>query len=321
METTFQREVDADTPLSSFFLSPPCKNPLQPPVKMLYTLYNCSELSLGWVLTRLTLSYQAPHLSFSTGTLFDMMMCVTFERSIAHIFLDPKSHLYYPVKEDLTMKRKMFGTIASFMFIAFLGAFPKMGFAQEGKWTKKAVMPTPRGGLSTSVVNGKIYAIGGLGGGNNVLSTVEEYDPKTDKWTKKADMPTARLWLSTSAVNEKIYAIGGWDGGGRFFSAVEEYDPKTDKWMKKADMPTARGGLSTSVVNGKIYAIGGWKGMPFSEEYDPKTDTWTKKANMPTGRSRFATGVVNGKIYAIGGIGPEFNGLSTVEAYDPAADT
>jgi hypothetical protein len=48
---------------------------------------------------------------------------------------------------------------------------------QEGTWTKRADMPTPRNGPSTSVVNGKIYAIGGIDNVFRFLSTVEEYDP------------------------------------------------------------------------------------------------------------------------------------------------
>ena len=70
-------------------------------------------------------------------------------------------------------------------------------------------MPTAREMLSSSVVNGKIYVIGGGKTGGTMASTVEEYDPATDTWTKKADMPTARWRLSTRAVNGKIYAIGG----------------------------------------------------------------------------------------------------------------
>jgi len=34
-------------------------------------------------------------------------------------------------------------------------------YAAEDTWTRKADMPTARLGLSTSVVDGKIYAIGG----------------------------------------------------------------------------------------------------------------------------------------------------------------
>jgi RNA polymerase sigma factor (sigma-70 family) len=45
-------------------------------------------------------------------------------------------------------------------------------------WTKKADMPTERRELSTNVVNGKIYVIGGCEGWANVsVQTVEEYDP------------------------------------------------------------------------------------------------------------------------------------------------
>jgi hypothetical protein len=202
--------------------------------------------------------------------------------------------------------------------LAFLFA-PQVG---EGKWTKKAGMPTARMALATSVVNEKVYAIGGAGpfdGGE--LSTVEEYDPATDKWTKKADMPTTRGWLSASVVNGKIYAIGGWMN--RPLSTVEEYNPVTDKWTKKADMSTARGSLSTSVVNGKIYAIGGSHDgqVAFStvEEYDPATDKWATRAGMPTARLLLSTSVVNEKVYAIGGWRPGST-FSTVEEYDPVTD-
>jgi len=116
-------------------------------------------------------------------------------------------------------------------------------------WTEKADMPTAREGVSTSVVNGIIYAIGGTPAGN----VVEAYDPATDTWTKKADMPISRVYLSTSAVNGKIYAIGG--SGAP--STVDEYNPATDTWTKVPDMLTARMEFSTSAVNGYIYAIGG----------------------------------------------------------------
>jgi len=192
------------------------------------------------------------------------------------------------------------------------------------RWKKKADMPTARAWLSTSVVNNKVYAIGGLGG----FSTVEEYDPATDTWTKKADMPTARGNHSTSALNGKIYVIGGLGMDQVAISSVEEYDPETDKWAKKTDIPTARGGLSTSAVNGKIYAIGGQMGgwgpaggaiVSTVEEYDPVKDTWAKKANMPTARVQLSTSEVNGKIYAIGGNGELW--FAKVEEYDPTTNT
>ncbi len=69
-------------------------------------------------------------------------------------------------------------------------------------------MQFPRSCLATSVVDGKIYVIGGSawkGGTVKALyNRVDEYDPATGKWTKKADMPTARSAPSSCVLNNWI---------------------------------------------------------------------------------------------------------------------
>jgi N-acetylneuraminic acid mutarotase len=206
-----------------------------------------------------------------------------------------------------------------------------ISLAQDSTWTTKASMLTERFAHSTSMVNGKIYVIGGVKDAKSLTFLgVEEYDPVTDTWTTKADMQIPRYWFGVCTVNDKIYAIGGTrdvHGPGYYF--VEEYDPVADTWTRKADMPTARAILTASVVNGKIYAIGGTtnRGEPTLatvEEYDPATDVWTGKTNMNTPRWGHSTCVANGKIYAIGGTaasGDGWPGLASVEEYDPATDT
>jgi len=228
----------------------------------------------------------------------------------------------------------LFRIITSLMLSGLFG-MASICLAQGDTWTAKSPMPTARAMLSTSAVDGKIYAIGGRQtNGGSASSAVEQYDPVTDTWTTKAPMPTARQWLSTSAVNGKIYAFGGTPRTYEpAFSTVEEYDPATDTWTEKAPMSGARFVFSTSVVDGKIYAIGGsirtmrmtGGGEPPSSTvaaYDPATDTWTEKAPMPTARMFLTTSVANGKIYAIGGATAAGGTiLSTVEEYDPATDT
>ena len=116
-----------------------------------------------------------------------------------------------------------------------------ISLAAGDKWVEKADMMTAIDSLSTSVVNGKIYAIGGWTGGMDAnakfTKTVGEYDPIKNIWTKKADMPTAR-GASTCVVDGKIYAIGGYGNGVVAVPSIEVYDPATDKWTKKDDMPT-----------------------------------------------------------------------------------
>jgi N-acetylneuraminic acid mutarotase len=131
--------------------------------------------------------------------------------------------------------------------------------------------------LAASVLDGKIYVIGGVigGVGGSGTSIVEEYDPATDTWTRKANMPTSRKALCASAVAGKIYASGGGTGFGNPFSALEAYDPTTDTWTTKADMPIPRYFHSTSAVDDKIYVFGGAVRFPphtstsTVEKYDP----------------------------------------------------
>jgi predicted secreted protein/N-acetylneuraminic acid mutarotase len=214
--------------------------------------------------------------------------------------------------------------------IAIIGllSMTSVSLAIEGIWTRKADMPTARLGLTTSTVDGKIYAIGGYPrAATSRLRTVEEYDPATDTWTTKADMPTARTAHASSVVNGKVYVIGGMSAAfNPGLSTVEEYNPSTNTWAIKAPMPTGRLGLSTSAVDGKIYAIGGSKNVwsdvqGVVEEYDPATNTWTRKADMPTARCTLSTSAVNGKIYAIGGALVNRTFIATVEAYDIETNT
>jgi len=192
---------------------------------------------------------------------------------------------------------------------------------QGDTWTNASDMPTARGALSASIVDGKIYAVGGG------VDVVEEYDPSTNTWTTKAPIPTARGAFSTAVVNGKIYAMGGSAGpGGAGIRNLEEYDPSSDTWKIKTPMPTGRTDLSISAVNAKIYAMGGSRsggspGLKIVEEYDPATDTWARKADMPVGRFAFSTSVVDDKIYAIGGAQVPGTYALSVDEYDPATDT
>lgn len=86
------------------------------------------------------------------------------------------------------------------------------------RWTEKTEMPAPKSGHSASVINGKIYVIGGGFRGNGpfmYLSTVEIYDPETDRWTQEPDMPVGKSGHAAEVVNGEIYIFGGSSAGVR----------------------------------------------------------------------------------------------------------
>jgi len=192
------------------------------------------------------------------------------------------------------------------------GAQTQPSQTTQNSWTTLASMPTPREGLGIAVVNGRIYAIGGLSD-NTLLNVNEEYTPSLNQWTTKSPMPTARTGFAVAVYDSKIYCIGGTIGGAgsnEFVGNNEVYDPVSDTWQTAASMPTPRADLSASVVNGKIYLIGGMaysSKSPFyvetniTEVYDPTTNSWSAAASMPIAVYGYSSGVINDEIYVIGG--------------------
>ena len=159
----------------------------------------------------------------------------------------------------------------------------------------------------------------------------------TGTWSTRKPMNLPAVFAATVAVPDgRIFVISGFAPYGRprrLTNAVRVYDPSKDAWAEASPIPTARGSPAAAVgPDGKIYVVGGVD--PDSknnvvEAYDPKTDSWARLKPLPTKRddglcavaAKGADGRV--RIYAIGGRDDSKpgNGLSTVEAYDPANDT
>ena len=204
-------------------------------------------------------------------------------------------------------------------------------------WTQKTDMPTPRN-TGTCVVDGKIYAIGGVAF-NNIkkkkpwrLDTVEVYDPATDTWAKAKKMNHARDGAAISVVDGKIYVMGGtgWpqlpNHPGPYLSSVEVFNPKTNQWRDIAEMSEPKSGHSASAIDGKIYVIGGgFRGnglyiyLSTIEIYDTETDRWIQEQDMPMSKLGHTAEVINGEIYFFGGHSDGDEDPSvTVEAYNIA---
>ena len=119
-------------------------------------------------------------------------------------------------------------------------------------------MPTTaREHLTSSVVNGKLYVIGGRSNGMSFnVDANEVYDPASNKWTTLEPMPSKRGGLtSAAAVNSSIYVFGGEQPEGTF-NNNEKFDTTSNKWTSEKSMPTARHGLAAVSFDNKIYVIG-----------------------------------------------------------------
>jgi N-acetylneuraminic acid mutarotase len=183
-------------------------------------------------------------------------------------------------------------------------------------------MHVARSNLGVAVVDGKIYAIGGVIDNGAVTGANEEYDPAMDTWTFRKPMPTPRSDFCVEVYEDKIYCIGGAGGG-----VNEVYDPAADTWETREPMPTPRTSFATVVCNDRIYVIGGIRGDAYSrvtEVYDPALDKWAKKASLPNASSPETCAVINGEIYVISRSSSSssyIESMSYTAAYDEDTDS
>lgn len=196
-------------------------------------------------------------------------------------------------------------------------------------WSTGASMPFDAGSTNTAVINGKIYAAGGIIGnrvgdwaGTATTDRAAVYDPATDQWTEIAKMPRGVNHAAAATDGRKLYVFGGRGGQNvpsNGFDTVQVYDPATNKWTSSltgafARLPQARGGMGKAVfAHGEFYVIGGEtstgagatsnKVYTRVDIYSPLTNTWRRGPDLPTARHGIFPVLHAGRIYiAAGGV-------------------
>ncbi len=202
------------------------------------------------------------------------------------------------------------------------------------RWTLNAPMPTARHSFATASASQSVfYAIGGLQGWADALTTNERFDACSNTWQALAPLPAPRGYVQAAELSGRIYVVGGVDHvvSGTFGvqSNVWIYNPSIDFWSTAADLPRALGGVALATANGKLYAFGGFdsRGPGVGDvntvyEYDPSHDRWSVRPATPLGaRSLAAAAELNGEIYVVGGVAGSPSGITRNEVYDPVART
>ena len=142
-------------------------------------------------------------------------------------------------------------------------------------WTLGAPKPTPIYLCTASVVDGKIYVMGGRtpGDSGGPVNTNEMYDPATDTWTAKKVIPVSVRGHSTTAVGTKIYLWGGNTSAYQKTSKI--YDTVANTWAVGPTMPDffAYGNAIYNPIKNKVYIVGGVKsGTPSASNFN--TGAW-----------------------------------------------
>ncbi len=173
-------------------------------------------------------------------------------------------------------------------------------------WVELAPIHQARSNLQVSVVNGEIYALGGLAE-NGSVCTNEQYNPDKNNWVFKTPMPVTSSAFETAVYNNKIYCIAQ--------GLNELYNPATDFWENKSIVNLPENWLA-NVVGDKIYIIS----PSVTLAYDPLNDSWSTKTPMPISKLVYASAVINNRVYIIGSnFGAPSS--SSLQIYDPKTDS
>jgi len=135
---------------------------------------------------------------------------------------------------ELDVPRASFGVVVLDDIAYVIGGFNAFGpvdlvqsYTDIQGTIEKAPLSIARGGLSAATVQGGILAIGGRKANNQVVSTVDRYDPGSDAWEPDASMSTPRESFVAVRVGNVVYVLGGRDNTGATLATVEMYTSAT----------------------------------------------------------------------------------------------
>ena len=181
---------------------------------------------------------------------------------------------------------------------------------KSGRW-ERHILPYNRAEGSKTVVDGKIYIVGGNNAGlQNSVRQILVINLDNNKIEALASMSCDRHAPGVIAYDGKIFVFGGSSSGPNQLSSCEVYHVKENRWEMIADMPTARTYVSVTELHGKIYVFGGENDGPeydypdlnVVECYDPERNIWESLPNMRAGKWCAAPAVgLNGKLFVGGG--------------------
>lgn len=180
----------------------------------------------------------------------------------------------------------------------------------------------PRDDFATAVVDGEIWAMGGMTGERgNRLTSIEVLDTATDEWrTSDITLPVGLASFEAVAIGPRIMAFGGFDADSAPTDFAAVLDTRTGRWTDLPPLPHARYAHSVTLHEGKIHVLGG-RGPdgPVSEVdvFDPVRRTWTTSdVPMPSARDSHDTVSTPDGLLVVGGWlgdGP----TDRVDLYDP----
>lgn len=132
-----------------------------------------------------------------------------------------------------------------------------------------------------AIIDGFIYVCGG-GTGDNLLNSVEVYDPTIKKWTIFSTLPEPLSQISVMAQNYNLLLCGGWNTLDSR-KTVWKLNVKSGILSKHSTMKQGRFGFAVVQFKRCLIAVGGFLKMNMATTATEVFDghKWTKGPPLP----------------------------------------
>ena len=171
-----------------------------------------------------------------------------------------------------------------------------------------------RAGLTSTMINDRIFVFGGVNETGLIQSSVERLNISTKSkktWINVKPMTVARNGCGMVQNDTKLYVAGGESLPRNLESSMEMYDASVDTWVTCKAMNIPRVGCAATFTCNSMFVLGGMKSIGdiyaainTVEQYDPRVGKWNFFSKSRMLENRFALSVVsdnNCLIYALGG--------------------
>jgi len=187
---------------------------------------------------------------------------------------------------------------------------------------------------ATRLPNGRVLIAGGFndsGGGINILSSAEIFDPVAETFTVTAGMATRRSGHNAILLQDgRVLVISGdnRDFGGLATTTCELFQPATATWGPAAQLPIGLWAFAAVRLNdGKPLVVGGlaidagFADRSSMYRYDPMSNAWQTLTPMLVARTLPVAEVLpDGRVLIAGGTNIfSVTGYNSAEIYDVAA--
>ncbi|MBB6461980.1 Kelch repeat-containing protein [Flammeovirga kamogawensis] len=170
------------------------------------------------------------------------------------------------------------------------------------KWEAINEIPKRQKGASSTIINNKIYLVGGYDS-----DLIQVYNIDTNEWEEDFKLPFKFHFTTVESYNNKLFIIGGYangrdvgqSSGVQILDDVHIYNTSTKEWKKGMPYHRKASGLNSLKYKNEFYV---WsKNEMF--KYNPRKDTWTifKPLMNKMQYSQEGT-VLNNKFYFTNGI-------------------